>query len=326
MDNVNKDGVVIGQWIGTPEAFYPIEGLPYITQDNIPILFSFSEKQEENIKITKQDLPKYLKTDYDTKNEAVKNIGFTFTFGESELQPVFYGNHIDFYKTKLLAPISDVCGAQEFELHKVPDYNVYLCKFGMLTVGAIVHFDAICTETYEMFYKITELLRNEITQREFAKRESELQSEPETEQTTLTEADGEETKQEVLSALVKIESVGKAEVEKFKELIKRAIEAVFDMTNISTDSLRKTLKCSYKKAAKVSEALVNLGIISEYEMAKPRKLLKTREEWMKENDVRCSNCVNHKSKSNTCYFVFPEKCNEDDALTCEEFKRFKNVE
>ena len=57
------------------------------------------------------------------------------------------------------------------------------------------------------------------------------------------------------------------------DLIEQAIEVVVAAGQASTSNLQRRLRLGYARAARIMDELENMGIIGEYEGAKPRKVL-----------------------------------------------------
>lgn len=62
-------------------------------------------------------------------------------------------------------------------------------------------------------------------------------------------------------------------------LLKEAVELVFDLGEVSTALVQRNLKIGYARAGRLLEQMEALGVISEFEGSKPRKILMTKEQW-----------------------------------------------
>lgn len=71
------------------------------------------------------------------------------------------------------------------------------------------------------------------------------------------------------------------------DLLKKAIEFSIDNEEISATNLQKYLKISYVESCKLIDNMENLGIVSEYNGSKPRKILieKKIEKETKKQDI-----------------------------------------
>ncbi len=73
----------------------------------------------------------------------------------------------------------------------------------------------------------------------------------------------------------KTEEYGDFQDDKLEE----AIDAIFDAGQASTSYLQRKLKLGYGRAARLIDAMEQIGIIGPFEGSKPRQLIMTRQEW-----------------------------------------------
>lgn len=72
------------------------------------------------------------------------------------------------------------------------------------------------------------------------------------------------------------------------EKLEDAIDAVFEAGQASTSYLQRKLKLGYGRAARLIDAMEQMGIVGGYEGSKPRQLTMTRQEW-NERKINMSN-------------------------------------
>ena len=66
---------------------------------------------------------------------------------------------------------------------------------------------------------------------------------------------------------------------KVDPLLIDAIEIVIETSTVSASFLQRRFKINYSRAGKIIDQMEEMGIVSEYQGAKPREVLITKERW-----------------------------------------------
>lgn len=128
------------QWIGDGSAFYPVHGLPPMTESNIFALFDISEDKQSKFLFSESDMP----TVYDFSDSCESEVplvreGISLIWHGAELIPLKTSEGITFVNRRYLKPLED--GENEYILCERTAKNgqVYIvAKQGFLIAGVIM--------------------------------------------------------------------------------------------------------------------------------------------------------------------------------------------
>lgn len=73
---------------------------------------------------------------------------------------------------------------------------------------------------------------------------------------------------------------GGGSIDSSDEMVEKAIEILVEAGQGSTSYLQRKLKLGYARAARIMDQLEEMGVVSEQEGSKPRKVLMTKEQWL----------------------------------------------
>ena len=62
-------------------------------------------------------------------------------------------------------------------------------------------------------------------------------------------------------------------------MLPAAVEVILETGQASVSMLQRRLKLGYARAARIVDEMQEMGIVGQFEGAKPRQLLITREQW-----------------------------------------------
>lgn len=155
-DRINDNGEVTEQWLGTYAAVYPLSGLPYLTENNIPALFDITEKQLEKIHIRHDVLPASLNfDDTDAGEIMLDREKMTLGYGGRVVRPLITRSGLEFIDVDYLTPLADVADDLElFERHTTDGGVYFAAKMGLMIVGVIMPLNIIedkLVENLDMF-------------------------------------------------------------------------------------------------------------------------------------------------------------------------------
>ena len=138
LDYTDRDGVV-RQWISTDASIYPVEKMPYLTEDHLCTLLDLSEKQIEKMRITHEDAPAGICFD-DAADGELQASAFAFgiTYGGADITAYSVKGETFFVNWSLLEPIAIEHRDAELWLRKQPSGTPYFAvKAGLLCVGFV---------------------------------------------------------------------------------------------------------------------------------------------------------------------------------------------
>ena len=150
-DRVDSNGEVMGQWLGTTAAVYPLSGVPYLTEENLAALFDITEKQAEKIRFTHAPLPAGINFDDTDKAEAILDREkMTLGYGARIVRPLFTRGGLEFIDNDFLSPLADVADVLElFERRTLEGQTYFAAKVGLLIVGVFMPLSIIETKFVE---------------------------------------------------------------------------------------------------------------------------------------------------------------------------------
>lgn len=137
-DATDREGVV-HQWICSGGAAYPVEGLPYLTQEHMVTVLDLSEKQQEKMKIEHTPAPDIFDFSDTADGEAMaKEAAFTVVYGGTAFLPVSCEQRTQFLDWERLAPITaEYKDLQFWRRGSENGLKYYAVKAGLLCVGIV---------------------------------------------------------------------------------------------------------------------------------------------------------------------------------------------
>ena len=147
------------QWIGDGSAFYPVYGLPILTEEHIFTMFDISEDKRSKYLFNETELPAaYNFTDYcDSELPLVREDISLIRYGAT-LIPLKTSEGITFVNKRYLKPLED--GENEYVLCERTDKNgrVYIvAKQGFLLAAVIMPASVVDQSFVEILKTMYEL-------------------------------------------------------------------------------------------------------------------------------------------------------------------------
>lgn len=135
------------QWISNGCALYPLEGLPYIEESNLPALLSVPEKDLKKWRFVHyENAPAgYCFDDDDPGERAVKEPPITFGTAGDVIKPLLSGSRVTFIKWEYLLPVNSD-GITMFERETAGGNKYIAVKEGLFIKALIMPYDAFRTE------------------------------------------------------------------------------------------------------------------------------------------------------------------------------------
>lgn len=143
-DKIDSTGEIT-QWLGDGFAIYPLNGLPILDEESLCAVFDISEKQRDNMTVSRVGMPDAVNTDdTDPEERVLKDDDFSIFYGGTELQPFKTRNGITFIQRKYLAPLEDVLDMVQLYERVTPDGQSYIAaKTGLLIAAVIFPYNVV---------------------------------------------------------------------------------------------------------------------------------------------------------------------------------------
>ena len=147
LDQMDKNGEVVCQWLGDAAAFYPISGLPYMDTDNICAMFDIPEKKQEKSILRHTKAPdSFHWDDTDPAEYQLDDPKLCVRHEGREMLPLRTSAGITFIQRKYLAPLDSLEYLRLYE-RKGPDGGLYIvAKIGMVIQAVIMPVDIVNEE------------------------------------------------------------------------------------------------------------------------------------------------------------------------------------
>lgn len=171
-DKADESGESVSQWIGDSYAMYPLNGLPYLEQENICTLFDISEKQSENYLFRHSPAPAGVNLDDTDPAERLLDDGdVSIIYGGSVLKPLITRRGITFIQSKYLAPLEDVLEVVQLFERVTPDGLSYIvAKTGLLMAAVIFPYSVINEKFVARLEELSAECRRALALKEAAER------------------------------------------------------------------------------------------------------------------------------------------------------------
>lgn len=139
LDLKNQNDEITMQWLGDGNAFYPLEGLPVLNQENICSMFDISGKKLERVKLDRFDAPEKINWDnYDLSERELHEPDLRLRLGGADLMPLATSAGISFIDEKYLAPMDAPDYMRLYE-RRSKDGTVYIVvKVGLILQAVIL--------------------------------------------------------------------------------------------------------------------------------------------------------------------------------------------
>lgn len=143
-DRQEADGEV-SQWLGDSSAIYPIQGLPYMDEENIYSMFDISAKKQEKIVFRHQRAPEGINlSDTDPTERRVDEEGLSLIYDGGMLKPLQTRRGISFIQSKYLSPLDDVADMVQLYERVTPHGMTYIvAKTGLFLAAVIMPYSVI---------------------------------------------------------------------------------------------------------------------------------------------------------------------------------------
>ena len=144
LDQTDGDGQ-IRQWISTGASAYPVECLPYITEEHLETLLDISDAQAEKMAFSHEEAPAGICFGDVCNGETLCNEKpFAVVYCGRVINVYMAGGEAWFVDFALLAPIVADHKDAELWLRRTEDGRTYFAvKAGMLCVGIVMPMDRI---------------------------------------------------------------------------------------------------------------------------------------------------------------------------------------
>lgn len=135
----------VSQWLGDSSAIYPIQGLPYMDEENIYSMFDISTKQQEKIVFRHQRAPQGINlSDADPTERRVDEDGLSLVYDGGMLKPLQTRRGISFIQSKYLSPLEDVADMVQLYERETPQGAPYIvAKTGFFLAAVIMPYSVI---------------------------------------------------------------------------------------------------------------------------------------------------------------------------------------
>lgn len=147
LETLNGFGEVIQQYISDGSAIYPLDGMPYLTSENILTIFDIPEKQRVKWAVREQvRVPEtYNVEDIDLKERKLDRESIQIVYGSKVLRPLQTSSRgLVFIDNKYLSPMTDVLDVLELFERCTPSGEVYIvAKAGLLLQAIIAPVDVV---------------------------------------------------------------------------------------------------------------------------------------------------------------------------------------
>jgi hypothetical protein len=142
LDQTDGDGVV-RQWISSGASVYPVECLPYLTEQHLVTILDLSEKALEKMRIGHKAAPEGICLDDQTDGELMADgVPAIIAYGGRRIAAYTVRGETWFVDVDLLEPILAEHGDMELWLRKPAAGAPYFAaKAGLLCVGLVFPMD-----------------------------------------------------------------------------------------------------------------------------------------------------------------------------------------
>lgn len=159
-NQTDEEGEIVRQWLGTGNAVYPIDGLPYMGGDNICAMFDIPEKKREKLIIRHDNTPDSINwEDSDPTEYQIDDPKLCVRYNGWELLPLCTSHGIIFIREKYLAPLDSLEYMRLFERKSKSGAVYIVAKVGLVIQAVIMPTDIINEEFVEKMGELTEMCR-----------------------------------------------------------------------------------------------------------------------------------------------------------------------
>jgi hypothetical protein len=134
---ISDSGEVIEQWLGTPNALYPIRGVPYLDEESLCTLFDITERQHGRLFFKHEKLPEWINfSDTDQWEILLDREKISIGYSDRVMRPIPTEEGLEFLDIDFLSPLSDTADELELYLRKSASGTAYIAaKVGFMIIG-----------------------------------------------------------------------------------------------------------------------------------------------------------------------------------------------
>lgn len=164
-DQPQTDGLT-RQWLGDGACMYPLDGMPYLQEQELYRVFDVAEKTQVKLFYDHRDIPAaFCVSDWVDGEKHAENLGITIFDGGKTLVPLRYFGEVVFIQRQYVAPLEDQMDFLEFYIREMKNGERYVAaKTGMLLAGIILPVK-VGAQLYDKLGSVVENLGNELTSR-----------------------------------------------------------------------------------------------------------------------------------------------------------------
>lgn len=138
-DKADSTGKVT-QWLGDSCAAYPLDGLPLLDEDSLCKMFDITEKQKDNMRISRRTCPDGLNVnDTDPLETAAEEMEPGITHNGMDLIPLMGRDGIIFIDRKYLSPLEDEMDMVQMFERKTDERQTYIAVKAGLLIRAVIY-------------------------------------------------------------------------------------------------------------------------------------------------------------------------------------------
>lgn len=168
MDQSDKNGEVVCQWLGDGCAAYPIAGLPYMDMDNICAMFDIPEKKQEKCILRHNQAPGGICwEDADPKERQLDDPDIRVRYEGRELLPLHTSRGMIFIREQYLLPLDRLDYMRLYE-RESKDGTVYVvAKVGMIIQAVIMPTDVVTDSFVDKMDELTRMCHIALTKKSY---------------------------------------------------------------------------------------------------------------------------------------------------------------
>ncbi len=158
------------QWFNNEIAYYPVFGLPKMSQENIFTMFDIPEDKKDKYYFAEQRLPQNINfADIDGTEHALKRGNILLSVSGRVLEPLITSQGIVYINAKYLKPFDDIETVVLYE-RTTTEGEIYIAvKQGMLCSG-IIKPQPIISERFvsqlKSLYELTDVALSNLNKKE----------------------------------------------------------------------------------------------------------------------------------------------------------------
>jgi len=140
----------VRQFAGDGAAFYPLDGMPTLDEENILTVFDVPKDKQATWTVEEQDAAGLMQdcvwTDNHPSDTEIKRSGITLCgYGGNEIEPIYTPWGLLFIAIKYLRPLKDAGWELRYFARKLEGAEpMLIAKLGMMAIASVFGTNALC--------------------------------------------------------------------------------------------------------------------------------------------------------------------------------------